>query len=252
MKIVTPTAVGTVGTRIRAYLGEQLLADSRRVLLFRKSPMKLYYCFPKEDLAEGAIDRENAKTMSTKLGSRANYAVELGSKRVENGAFELTEPEESVAELGGYIALQFGKMDRWFEEEEELIGHPRDPYTRIDVRRSSRHVRVEVEGTTVVETNRPLLLLETGLQLRYYLPKDDVNWEYLEESDTETVCPYKGRSRYWSIMVNGTEISDVLWNYPEPFDDAAPVKDALGLAHEKVDVWVDGEKLEKEQSYFSK
>lgn len=252
MKIVTPTAVGTVGTRIRAYLGERLLVDSRRVLLFRDSPMKMYYCFPQEDISDGAIDKENAKTMSTRHGTRANYTVELGGKRVENGAFELIEPDDSVAELKGYIAIQFAKMDRWFEEEEELIGHPRDPYTRIDVRQSSRHLRVEVDGTTVIDTERPLLLLETGLQVRYYIPKEDVSREYLEESDTETVCPYKGRSRYWSIVVNDTRIADALWNYPAPFNDSVPVKDALGLAHEKLDVYVDGEKLETEQTYFTK
>jgi uncharacterized protein (DUF427 family) len=190
--------------------------------------------------------------MSTKQGTRANYAVELGGRRVENGAFELTEPAEDVAELKGYIALQFAKMDRWLEEEEELIGHPRDPYTRIDVRRSSRHLRVEVAGATIIDTKRPLLLMETGLQVRYYVPREDVDEGYLEESDTATVCPYKGRSRYWSVVVDSTEVSDVLWSYPDPFDDALPVKGALGLAHEKVDVWVDGEKLEKEQTYFTK
>jgi uncharacterized protein (DUF427 family) len=190
--------------------------------------------------------------MSTKYGTRENYAVVAGGQRVENAAFAVTEPVEDTEALRGYVAFQFAKLDRWYEEEDELIGHPRDPYTRIDVRRSSRHVRVEVDGTTVIDTNRPFLLLETGLQVRYYIPNEDVHWQYLSKTDTTTVCPYKGRSHYWSIVVGDTEKTDVVWAYPEPFNDSRPVKDAVGLYHEKLDVWVDGEKLEKEQSYFTK
>jgi uncharacterized protein (DUF427 family) len=252
MTIRTPSAVDTVGTRIRAYLGDTLVADSRNVLLFRQSPMKIYYCFPEGDIAEGVVEYDSAKSMSSKHGTRTNYSVTVGERRVENAAFAMTEPVEEIEALRGYVALQFSKMDRWFEEEEELIGHPRDPYTRIDVRRSARHVHVELAGHPIIDTHRPFLLLETGLQVRYYIPVDDVDWSYCRQTDTETVCPYKGRARYWSVSAGDTEQTDVLWAYPEPLQDSRPVKDAVGLHHEKLDVWVDGEKLEKEQTYFSK
>jgi uncharacterized protein (DUF427 family) len=122
-------------------------------------------------------------------------------------------------DLGGYVAIEWDAMDRWLEEEEEVIGHPRDPFSRIDVRRSSRHVVVRLDGEVVAETRRPSLLFETGLPIRFYMPFEDARDDLLIPSPTRTVCAYKGRARHWSAKVGDRVHADVAWCYPEPLAD---------------------------------
>ena len=252
MKTIAPAAVGSIGTRIRAYLGDTVVADSRDALLLRESPYKLYYCFPQSDVAPEVIDRGTAKSSSRRLGTRESYTVLAGGRTAEDAAFAFVEPTDEARQLAGHIGFEFEKLDRWFEEEEELIGHPRDPFTRIDVRRGMHHVRVEVAGVTVIETRRPFLLQETGLEVRYYVPNEDVLWEHFRESETRSICPYKGVARYWSVVANGEEKTDAVWAYRDPFNDAVPVREAVGLYHEKLDVLVDGQKIERGRRFFTK
>lgn len=252
MAFYTPTLLAPAGTRIRAEFNGRTIADSRNVLLFRESPFKLAYYFPETDVDRSLIDTESAKQASRKNGKLTTWTVRDGAKRTPEAAFAYTEPTEELLQLAGRIAFDFASMDRWFEEEEELLGHPRDPYTRIDVRRSSRHIEVLVEGKTIIDTERPFILTETGLPLRYYIPSNDVEWAYFVESDTQSICPYKGKARYWSAVVDGTERPDVVWAYPEPLQDAVPLRDCVGLYHEKLDVVVDGERPESWPHYFSK
>lgn len=252
MHAVTPPAVAPVGTRIRAYLGTELVADSRAVMLLRESPLKLFYCFPRMDVRDGVLDPASERSDTTSLGARATYAVQAGATRANEAAFVYTEPDGAAKELGSYVGFAFDKLDRWLEEEDELIGHPRDPWTRIDVRRSARHVVVRSGSAVVIDTRKPRLLLETGLRLRYYVPHDDVDWRYFPPSARTSVCPYKGRARYWSITMDGGERQDVVWSYPDPLQDGEPIRDHVGVYHEKLDVEVDGTRLEEEAFYFTK
>jgi uncharacterized protein (DUF427 family) len=136
--------------------------------------------------------------------------------------------------LGGRIVVRFDRFD-WREEDAPVISHPHDPYARIDVLRSDRHVRVEVAGTTVAESSRPTALFETGLPVRWYLLREDVRVDLLTPSDTHTTCAYKGVASYLSFG----DAADVAWFYPEPLNDATQVKDMLSFWHAAT-VYVDG------------
>lgn len=145
-------------------------------------------------------------------------------------------------DLTGHVTVAWAAVDRWFEEKEEAIGHPRDPFARIDVRRSSRRVEVRAGGETVAVTSRARLLFETGLPVRYYLPPEDVRGELLLASDTRTVCPYKGEASYRSVRAGGELHTDAAWFYPCPLNDAREVRDLICFLQEDVELLVDGER----------
>ncbi|MDQ3966496.1 MAG: DUF427 domain-containing protein, partial [Actinomycetota bacterium] len=141
--------------------------------------------------------------------------------------------------------------DAWYEEDEEVFVHPRDPYHRVDILDSSRHVRVLVNGEVVAETDRPELLFETGLPTRYYIPPEDVREELLVPSDTTTQCPYKGVASYWSVDAGGELFEDLSWYYPEPLPEAAKISGLLCFFNERVDLEVDGEKQPRPRTRWS-
>ena len=153
--------------------------------------------------------------------------------------------------IEGYTRIEWKSVDAWFEEDEEAFGHPRDPYHRVDVRDSSRHVRVSVDGVVVAESVRPRLLFETGLPPRYYLPKLDVRMELLTPTPTSSVCPYKGVAEYWSVDVNATIHPDLVWGYRDPIPEAFKIGGLVCFYNEKVDIEVDGHHVGRPQTAFS-
>src|SRR5689334_2483419 len=156
----------------------------------------------------------------------------------ETGAAAAFQPDDP--DLADYVILEFAAFE-WREEDEHVVSHPHDPFHRIDVLRSSRHVRIEFDGRVLAESDRPLLLFETLLPVRFYLPRDDVAAR-LERSDTATYCAYKGRASYYSIP-DGPR--DVAWTYHEPLHDAEPVRDRICFFDERVDVVIDGERRDR-------
>lgn len=154
-------------------------------------------------------------------------------------------------ELAGYVAIDWDAMDRWLEEEEEVIGHARDPFKRIDVRRSSRHVVVRIDGEVLAETRRPSLLFETGLPIRFYMPFEDVRDELLIPSATKTVCAYKGRASHWSARVGDRLHDDVAWCYPEPLADHRQIEGLVAFYNERADIEVDGEEVGRPRTQWS-
>lgn len=239
------------GRWVRAKFNGETVADSKRVMLLIESNYEIHYYFPKEDVkTEFLIDSGETDTSGYK-GLAHLFTLKVGDKSVENAAWTFPNLKDNRPDLRDYIAFKWNAMDHWYEEDEEVFGHPRNPYHRIDTIQSSRHIRVEVDGVTVAETNRPFLLFETGLPTRYYIPKEDVNFDYLTPTDTETICPYKGFAAYWSVNVNGTEHKDLVWGYPHPFSQQSQLKDAVAFYNEKLDIYVDGELEEKPRTVFA-
>jgi uncharacterized protein (DUF427 family) len=158
------------------------------------------------------------------------YDVIAGEETGAAAAFRPDDPD-----LADYVILEFAAFE-WREEDEPVVSHPHDPFSRIDVLRSSRHVRIELDGRLLAESKRPMVLLETLLPVRFYLPRKDVAVR-LEPSDTATYCAYKGRASYYSVP-DGPR--DVAWTYHEPLHDAEPVRDRICFFDERVDVIVDG------------
>lgn len=169
--------------------------------------------------------------------STAGEAVSLrrGSQVLDGAGFRPADPQ-----LAGYVILDWSAFDQWLEEDDEVFAHPRDPFKRIDVRSSSRHVVVSVDGVVLADTTRAKLLFETYLPTRTYVPREDVRMELLVPSDTSSWCAYKGHARYWSAQVNGELRQDLAWSYEEPLSDGVEVKDRITFFDEKVDVTVDG------------
>ena len=131
-------------------------------------------------------------------------------------------------DLAGLVHIPFGAADKWLEEDEVMLGHARDPFARIDVRRSSRHVRIEKDGRLLAESTRPVLLFETGLPTRYYLPLENVVAP-VEDSDHHTICPYKGVASYYTVGGH----KDIAWYYPDPLPGVEPIKDLVAFWNER-------------------
>src|SRR5262249_15190659 len=147
------------------------------------------------------------------------WTLEAAGRTVDNVGWSYRAPDAEHAVLKDHIAFYWNKLDNWFEEDDEVFVHARDPYKRVDVLRSSRNVLVVVEGQVVAETDRPSLLFETGLPTRYYIPKMDVRIDLLTPTDTSTQCPYKGKAVYWSVRVGEKALKDLVWSYPFPIPE---------------------------------
>ena len=157
----------------------------------------------------------------------------------------------SIDQLPDHVKVDWSAVERWFEEDEEVFIHPRDPYRRVDALPSSRHVVVRVGGVVVADSHRPTILYETGLPPRYYLPADDVRLDLLTPTETITGCPYKGFARYWSLTVDGKERPDLVWGYDDPLPESAPVKGLMCFYNERVDLEIDSEPVEQVTTKFS-
>ena len=144
-------------------------------------------------------------------------------------------------DLAGYVAVPWDAHEHWYEEDEEVFVHPRDPFVRVDALRSSRRVRVQREGRVLAESGAPIVVFETGLPTRYYLPEGDVDGSLLEPSDSHTGCPYKGIASYRDVALDGRRHRDLFWWYPEPLAEAARLRGHLAPYNERVDLYVDDE-----------
>src|ERR671933_191751 len=184
--------------RVRAVFNGETVADSRRVKLLHETGHLPIYYFPKEDVRMELLKETNHTTHCPFKGDASYWTVRVGDRVAENAVWSYPERIGSAPPLADYLAFYWRMMDHWFEEDEEVFVHPRDPYHRIDVEASSRHVRVILGGEVVADTHRPHLLFETGLPPRYYIPKLDVRMDLLEPTGTRTRCPYKGEVVYWT------------------------------------------------------
>lgn len=160
----------------------------------------------------------------------------------ENAVWNYPEPVEGCPDIADYVAFYWNRVDAWYEEEEQIFQHARDPYTRIDCLGSSRHVEVLVNGVKVADTTRPVLLFETGQRTRYYVPSIDVDMSALQPTDTSTMCPYKGPARYWSVTAGDETFKDYVWQVSAPLPEAFKIADHLCFYEERdeVQVIVDG------------
>lgn len=224
--------------RIRVKFNGQIIANSHQtLLLIGRRPI---YFFPHHDVRMDYLTpTEHSRNDS--LGHTMHWTLEVGGKTATNAAYTYTSfREDSSTTLNDYITFTWNEMDAWYEEAEEIFGHPRDPYHRVDVRRSDRQVRVEIDGVTVADTTNAYFLFETGIRPRYYIPQADIRMELLSRTDTQTVCPYKGFASYWTATINGKPYKDIVWGYENPLPEAVQIKDTLSFYNEKLDIYVDG------------
>src|SRR3954451_229022 len=235
--------------RIRAYLGGVVVADTTTPTLVWELPYFPTYYFPAADVAAGVLAPSDSTVHSPSRGDARVFDVRAGGKTAVGGAAQFAEsPIEALREL---VRFDWDAMDAWFEEDEEVFVHPRDPHTRIDVLGSSRHVEVTIGGVKVADSHQPRLLFETGLPALYYLPLTDVRMDLLRPSDTESRCPYKGTASYWSVVIDGTVHEDVLWTYRAPLPESQKVAGLVCFYNERVDTVIDGVAQERPNTKFS-
>jgi uncharacterized protein (DUF427 family) len=234
--------------RIRARLGGETVVDSRRAkLLHEHGHLPIYY-FPREDVRMDLLSPSDKRTHCPYKGDASYWSVQAGGKAAENAVWGYPEPLPDAPPLAGYLAFYWNTMDEWLEEDEPAIVHARDPYHRVDVLSTSRHVRVSVNGEVAAESRRALALFETGLPTRWYFPRDDVRLELLVSSDTRTGCAYKGFACYWSLA----DEDDLVWSYPDPQPEVERIRDHMAFFDERVDVEVDGEPQERPVTQWSR
>ena len=250
--------------RIRAVLDGSTVVDTTRALLVWE-PRRIVpsYAIPADDIAAELVPAD--ETVADAAGTIGAHLPELsgrpvldpsvpfavhstGGRAADLRAGEQNRPGAGFypadPALAGYVVLDFGAFDAWYEEDELNVAHPRDPFHRIDILPSSRHVRVELDGHVLAESSRPTLLFETMLPTRYYLPHDDIRAE-LTLSGTRTYCAYKGRASYWSAAAGDRVVPDIAWAYQQPLHDAAQVRGLVAFFNERLDVIVDGESADR-------
>jgi uncharacterized protein (DUF427 family) len=235
--------------RIRAYLGGEVVADTIHPVLVWEVPYYPAYYFPVADVRTDLLEPDGGVAHSPSRGDGRTYTITAGGKQAPGAAVRYED--SPIPELRDLVRLEWDAMDAWFEEDEEIFTHPRDPHTRIDVLPSSRHVRIEIDGVTVAESSNPTLLFETGLPVRYYLPKTHVRLDLLTHTDSESHCPYKGQAEYWSVRTGDALHEDVAWSYPTPLPESLGVAGHIAFYDEKVDVFVDGVRQERPHTKFS-
>jgi uncharacterized protein (DUF427 family) len=239
--------------RVRVKFNGEIVADSTNAhLLFETRHLPVYY-FPQSDLRAEFLTPTAHHTFCPYKGDAAYWSVSVNGKVAENAVWSYPDPFDEVAAIKGFVAFYWNRMDAWYEEDDEVFVHPRDPYKRVDVLNSSRHVRVVLGGETVAETRRARFLFETRLPTRYYIPAEDVRGGILVPSAKVTACPYKGTARYYSVRIGDKLFEDIVWFYPEPIPECPKIKDYLCFFNEAVDaIEVDGVALPRPVTPWSK
>lgn len=221
--------------RVRVKFNGEIVADSINAhLLFETRHLPVYY-FPPADLRMDLLTATSHATYCPYKGDASYWSVKVGDKTADNAAWSYREPYPEVAAIKDYVAFYWNLMDAWYEEDDEIFVHPRDPYKRVDVVNSSRPVRVVLGGETIAETSRARFLFETRLPTRYYIPRADVRMDLLVPSDRVTQCPYKGKARYYTAKIGDRVYEDIVWTYPDPIAECPKIKDYLCFFNEQVD-----------------
>jgi len=241
--------------RIRALAGGEVAVDSiRAALVWEPRRVVPSYAVPSGDVraAMSPALREPAEAPDGVLHpgipfpahTAPGHALDVGDRPAAGFALD-------DAGLDGYVVLDFKAFDRWLEEDQPVESHAVDPFHRVDVRRSSRHVRVEIDGERIAETSRPVLLFETSLPTRFYIPLADVEAELLP-SELRTRCPFKGQAAWWSLEAGGRHHADIGWTYRVTLPETGALQDHVAFWDERVEVIVDGVPRERPRTLVSK
>lgn len=247
--IVPVDHIEPVPRRIRGVVGQEVVFDTTRaVYLWEWSAFPQYY-IPRDDVrSELLVDEDHVE--HSHRGAARWHSLRVGED-VRPKAARVFEPG-GLEGLAGMVRFEWDALGAWYEEDEQVFVHPRNPYARVDALRSARTVRVELEGIILGESSSPVMVFETGLPTRYYLNRTEVVFDHLVPTDTVTSCPYKGTtSRYWSVEIGGSVHPDLAWAYDFPTRQLLPIAGLVAFYNEKVDLFLDGARLERPSTNFS-
>ncbi|HEX5087609.1 MAG TPA: DUF427 domain-containing protein [Nocardioides sp.] len=228
--------VQPVPRRLRGVVAGVTVFDTVEAVYAWDTPKYPHYLVPLADVARGHLVDEG-RDQRLRRGDVRVHGLRVGDTTIPSAARLYDAGSGPVTDL---VRFDWDALE-WFEEDEQVFGHPRNPYTRVDALRSSRHVRVELGDVLLAESRSPVLVFETGLPTRYYLDRSDLDLRFLRRTDTRTVCPYKGEtSDYWTAEVPGRVEVDVAWSYRQPFAALAPIAGLVAFYDDRVDLTVDG------------
>ena len=231
--------------RVRGYFNGALVFDTTRAHYVWEIAYYPQYYIPAADVRMDHLQDEN-HAQKLQLGSSRLFSLTSG-ERVQKSAARLYDS----GPVAGSVRFEWDAID-WFEEDEPIIGHPRNPYVRVDALRSHRHIKVELDGVVLAETHSPVLLFETGLPTRYYIDRTDVMFSHLQKSETQTICPYKGiTSQYWNVTAGETVYPDLAWTYDYPLREVAAIAGMIAFYNEKLDIFVDGTSSSRPLTHFT-
>lgn len=252
--VVNPSAAPIVrleptSKRVRAFLGGIAVADSTNVQLMLEGGRLPVYYFPVEDVRMDLLAPGSRTATSPTKGEATYFDIDAGEQLVPNAAWRYPGSPQVCPDLSGLVAFHWRLMDAWYEEDEEVLAHARDPYKRIDVLLSTRHVRLTAGDTLLGDSRNVRMLFETGMPVRYYLPREDVRFDELVDSDIVSACAYKGiTSRYWSQRDGALHVA---WSYERPKPEVGAIAGLVCFFNERVDITVDGVLQERPKTPFS-
>lgn len=238
-----------VPRRVRAFLGGRAVLDTLAARYVWEHAAYPQYYIPFGDV-DASVLFDEGQTRQLKRGKAKVYGLRVGStERPDSLHAYDSDADPAVA---GTVKVDWKAMDAWFEEDEQVYVHPRNPYARVDAVRSNRPVRIELDGTVLAEAPSSVMVFETGLPTRYYLDRTTLDLSVLEPSDTVTECPYKGvTSGYWSARVGDRLIPDLAWTYAFPTRQLLPIAGLVAFYNERVDITLDGVRLDRPETTFS-
>jgi uncharacterized protein (DUF427 family) len=218
--------------RLRALVGDRVVLDSTAGKLLHETGYLPVAYVPLADFDHDLLERTQHSTHCPFKGDASYWTVRAGDEVRQNAVWAYEDPLPEAPWLKGYAALYFKLASAWFVEEDPVYGGFRDPFHRVDVHASSRPVTVMAGDEMVARSERPMLLFETGLPARVYVPRGDVAAGVLAPSGQRTVCPYKGEASYWSVA----GISDAAWSYETPLPETLRVQGHVAFDGEGIAV----------------
>lgn len=230
------------GRRMRVELAGAVVAVSDEVTLLHETGRYPVAYFPQGDLDARLLRPSAKRTRHPLLGATVWFSLAIG-QGFEDIAWSHSQPPSHAAAMTGLVAFVWDAMDAFYEEDEPILGHAADPYHRVDVRASSRHLTVHVGGELVADTRTPLAVFETGFAPRWYVPRDDVVPGALEDDPLRALCPYKGIAHYLDIVAAGQRVAAGAWSYPEALPESARLGGYVSFDPDRVEVRLDNERL---------
>ena len=232
----------SVPKRIRGELGGTIIVDTRGALMLHETGEFIAWYVPIGDVKMDSFEPSGHVEPDPIKGEARYYNVLAENRVFSNAAKTYAQPPNPTSMLSGLITIDFDALDAWYEEDEEIFGHPRDPYHRFDCRRTCEDVSVRVGGVIIAQTRRAIKLFETSISPRYYVPLDDVEPDALRTSETRTYCPYKGGAAYFHVRGGDTTVTDGAWMLPQPLGEAAAVANHVSFWGEGTEVLADGKR----------
>lgn len=228
--------------RMRVRFGGAWIADSEDAVLLHEPGHYPVAYFPLVDVAPDVLSPVTHTTHHRDFGATAWYTVRGGQQSKDRAAWQHTELPDHAGELRGRVAFAWRAMDAFYEEDDRIVGHAADPYHRIDIRKTSRHLVARHGDELIADTSRPLVLFESGFAPRWYVPRADVNESALTAVELQTFCPYKGVCSYYDVG----DAHAAAWSYLAAWPEVGAVAGYISFEADQLEVSLEGKPMRLE------